>query len=90
MIRPLHFVVFATLCSASLVATADGVATAEARALPGNGPTRLPRVAPESVGMVGSRLAMIDDAVLAGIRAGGFPGAETHRVWRFGSEATAP
>src|SRR4029079_16433227 len=33
------------------------------------------RVAPESVGMSATRLAMIDDVVLAGIRAGGFPGA---------------
>ena len=36
---------------------------------------KLPRVAPESVGMSSSRLDMIDDVVLSGIRAGGFPGA---------------
>src|SRR4029077_10056181 len=36
---------------------------------------RLPRVAPESVGMSVSRLAMIDAVVNRGIRAGGFPGA---------------
>jgi serine-type D-Ala-D-Ala carboxypeptidase len=35
----------------------------------------LPRVAPESVGMSASRLALIDEVVLSGIRAGGFPGA---------------
>src|SRR5262245_38739539 len=35
----------------------------------------MPRVAPESVGMSGSRLASIDQVVRRGIAAGGFPGA---------------
>ena len=43
--------------------------------MPADGSARLPRVAPESVGMSVSRLAMIDDVVYRGIRAGGFPGA---------------
>ena len=42
---------------------------------PGDGSAHLPRVVPESVGMSASRLSMIDSVVLAGIRAGGFPGA---------------
>lgn len=41
----------------------------------GDGSARLPHVVPESVGMSASRLAMIDSVVLAGIHAGGFPGA---------------
>jgi CubicO group peptidase (beta-lactamase class C family) len=38
-------------------------------------PSRLPHVAPESVGMSTSRLASIDEVMRRGISAGGFPGA---------------
>src|SRR5215472_12159254 len=75
MLRPLHFVTLAALLFGSAVAARDSVAFAENGSLPGNGPAHLPRVAPESVGMSASRLAMIDSVVLRGIRAGGFPGA---------------
>jgi serine-type D-Ala-D-Ala carboxypeptidase len=75
MLRPLHLLGLATLLSASALPARDAVAAAGAGPLPGDGPARLPHVAPESVGMSGSRLAMIDDVVLRGIRAGGFPGA---------------
>ena len=75
MLRPLHFLTLATLISGSAVTARNGVAVAGTRALPGDGPARLPRVAPESAGMSVSRLAMIDDVVLRGIGAGGFPGA---------------
>ena len=43
--------------------------------MPADGRARLPHVAPESVGMSGTRLARIDEVVRQGIRAGGFPGA---------------
>lgn len=76
MLRPLHFLTLATLLSGPAVAAGDAVAVAGTSPLPGDGrPAHLPRVAPESVGMSVSRLAMIDDVVLRGIRAGGFPGA---------------
>ena len=71
MLRPVHFLVFATLSFNSFTA---GSLAAE-RLARATEPIRLPRVAPESVGMSATRLAMIDDVVLAGIRAGGFPGA---------------
>lgn len=38
-------------------------------------PERLPTVAPESVGMLATRLGEIDTLVMRGIAAGGFPGA---------------
>ena len=63
------------LCESSAVPAGDAVAVVRTGLLPRDGPARLPRVAPESVGMSVSRLAMIDDVVLRGIRAGGFPGA---------------
>jgi CubicO group peptidase (beta-lactamase class C family) len=75
MLRPLHFLALATFFSGSAVPARDAVAVAVTGPLPGDGPTRLPRVAPESVGMSVSRLAMIDDVVQRGIRAEGFPGA---------------
>ena len=50
-------------------------AAAVAEPSPSDAFAHLPRVAPESVGMSLSRLAMIDDVVYRGIRAGGFPGA---------------
>ena len=75
MLRPLHFLTLATLLSGSAALGRDTVAVARSRPLPEEGPARLPHVAPESAGMNVSRLAMIDDVVLQGIRAGGFPGA---------------
>jgi len=75
MLRPIHFLALVTLLSGSVLPARDTVAVAGTGALPENGPARLPRVAPESVGMSVSRLAMIDDVVLRGVRAGGFPGA---------------
>ena len=74
MLRPLHFLTLAALLSGSAVRAADSVALAGTGSLP-KGAARLPRVAPESVGMSAARLAMIDNVVLQGIRAGGFPGA---------------
>ena len=73
MPRPLHFLVLAALFSSSAV-TAPAATLARA-VRPADEAVHLPRVAPESVGMSASRLTMIDDAVLAGIHAGGFPGA---------------
>src|SRR4051812_44476204 len=73
MLRPLHFLALATLLSGSALPARN--AAAGAGPFPGDEPARLPRVAPESVGMSASRLAMIDDVVIQGIRAGGFPGA---------------
>src|SRR5689334_13253526 len=75
MLRPVHFLVFATLSSSSFSAGSHAAALVAEPLLPTPEPVRLPRVAPESVGMSATRLAMIDDVVLAGIRAGGFPGA---------------
>jgi len=75
MLRQLNLLTLAALLSGSAVAARDAVAAAGTGPLPGDGPARLPRVAPESVGMSVSRLAMIDDVVLRGVRAGGFPGA---------------
>jgi serine-type D-Ala-D-Ala carboxypeptidase len=60
MLRPLHFFTLAAFLSGSAAVARDA---------------SLPRVAPESAGMSASRLAMIDDVVYRGIRAGGFPGA---------------
>src|SRR5262249_50093060 len=73
MLRPLHVLTLATLLSGSAAPARDGLAGPGSPL--GNGSARLPRVAPESVGMSPSRLAMIDDVVLRGIGAGGFPGA---------------
>jgi len=66
MLRWLHFLTVAALLSG---------AASPARNTGGSGRAALPRVTPESVGMSRSRLAMIDDVVLSGIRAEGFPGA---------------
>src|SRR5215475_8390604 len=70
----LPFLTVAALFSSSAAPASNAVAGA------GTGPERdgrrpLPRVAPEAVGMSRSRLALIDEVVLSGIRAGGFPGA---------------
>jgi serine-type D-Ala-D-Ala carboxypeptidase len=73
MLRPLHFLAL-TACLAGSAAFDDASVTASS-AVPADVSARLPRVAPESVGMSVSRLAMIDDVVYRGIRAGGFPGA---------------
>ncbi len=73
MLRPLHFLALAA-CLAGSAAFDDASVTASS-AVPTDVSARLPRVAPESVGMSVSRLAMIDDVVYRGIRAGGFPGA---------------
>ena len=75
MLRPLDFLTLAALLSGSAVAARDAVAVAGTGSVPAHEPARLPRVAPESVGMAASRLAMIDSVVLRGIGAGGFPGA---------------
>src|ERR1041384_170583 len=75
MLRPLHLLSFAALLSGSAALARDSAAAAGTGPLSGNGSARLPRVAPESVGMAAARLAMIDDVVSRGIRAGGFPGA---------------
>src|SRR5262252_3093315 len=65
----LPFVAVAALLSGSAAPPRNAVGVA------GTGRAPLPRVTPESVGMSRSRLALIDDVVLSGIRAGGFPGA---------------
>jgi len=75
MLRPLHFLTLATFLAGSAAVAPDAAAVAGSGPLPADGSTRLPRVAPESVGMSVSRLAMIDDVVYRGIRAGVFPGA---------------
>ncbi len=75
MLRPLHFLALAALLSGSGLSGRNASAAAGTHALPGDGPARLRRVVPESVGMSSPRLAMIDDVVLRGIHAGGFPGA---------------
>src|SRR4026209_2744079 len=75
MLRSLHFLSLAILLSGSAIPVRDAIAVAGTGSLPEDAPARLPRVAPESVGMSVSRLAMIDDVVFRGIRAGGFPGA---------------
>jgi serine-type D-Ala-D-Ala carboxypeptidase len=74
MLRPLHFALAA--CLAGSAAFDRDAAVTASSAVPTDVSARLPRVAPESVGMSASRLAMIDDVVYRGIRAGGFPGAE--------------
>ena len=75
MLRPLHFLTLAALFAGSAAVARDAAAVAGNGPMPADGSARLPRVAPESVGMSVSRLAMIDDVVYRGIRAGGFPGA---------------
>jgi CubicO group peptidase (beta-lactamase class C family) len=75
MLRPPHFFTVAVLLSAS-AEPARTAGTVEGTGPPlEDGRAALPRVAPESVGMSRSRLAMIDGVVLSGIRAEGFPGA---------------
>ena len=75
MLRPLHFLTLFALLSRSAEPARHTVAVAVSGPLPRNGPARLPHATPESVGMSDSRLGMIDDVVLRGVRAGGFPGA---------------
>ena len=76
MLRPLHFLALAACLAGSAAFDRDAAAVTASSAVPTDASARLPRVAPESVGMSVSRLAMIDDVVYRGIRAGGFPGAE--------------
>jgi CubicO group peptidase (beta-lactamase class C family) len=64
-----------SLVSGGALLERNAVAAAEIASSPGDGPVHLPRVTPESAGMSESRLKMIDDVVVAGINAGGFPGA---------------
>ncbi len=73
MLRPLHFLTLAAFLAGS--AAVDAAAVTASSWVATDVSARLPRVAPESVGMSVSRLAMIDDVVNRGIRAGGFPGA---------------
>ena len=73
MLRPLHFLTLAAILAGS--AAVDAAAVTASSWVATDVSARLPRVAPESVGMSVSRLAMIDDVVNRGIRAGGFPGA---------------
>jgi CubicO group peptidase (beta-lactamase class C family) len=75
MLRPLHFLALAACLAGSAAFDRDAAAVTASSAVPTDVSARLPRVAPESVGMSVSRLAMIDDVVYRGIRAGGFPGA---------------
>jgi CubicO group peptidase (beta-lactamase class C family) len=75
MLRPFHFLTLVALLSRSAEPARHTVAVALPGPLPRNGPVRLPHASPESVGMSASRLAMIDDVVLRGVRAGGYPGA---------------
>ena len=75
MLRPLDFLTLATFFAGSAAIAGDAAAVAGTGPLPSEASARLPRVAPESVGMSAARLAMIDDVVYRGIRAGGFPGA---------------
>ena len=75
MLRPLHFLALAACLAGSAAFDRDATAVTASWAVPTDVSARLPRVAPESVGMSVSRLAMIDDVVYRGIRAGGFPGA---------------
>src|SRR5689334_2756438 len=74
MLRPLQFLALTALFSSSAVLGRDAAVTGT-RLPRGAGIARLPHVAPESAGMNAARLAMIDDVVSRGIRAGGFPGA---------------
>jgi CubicO group peptidase (beta-lactamase class C family) len=76
MLRPLHLLSLTAFLAGSAAITRDAAAVAGPGPLPSEGSGHLPRVAPESVGMSATRLAMIDDVVYRGIRAGGFPGAE--------------
>src|SRR5262247_4249651 len=71
----LQFLTVAALLSGSAAPARNAVAVAGTGHLPVEARKPLPRVAPESVGMSRSRLALIDEVVLSGIRAGGFPGA---------------
>ena len=73
MLRPLHFLALAAFLAGS--AAVDAAAAPAGSGVATDASAHLPRVAPESVGMSVSRLAMIDDVVNRGIRAGGFPGA---------------
>src|SRR5262245_45260065 len=74
MRRSFPFLAVAAFLFGSAAPPRNAVAVAGTDALPG-ARRPLPRVAPESVGMSRSRLALIDEVVLSGIRAGGFPGA---------------
>jgi CubicO group peptidase (beta-lactamase class C family) len=71
----LPFLTLAALLSGSAAPARNAVAVAGPGPRPEDARRPLPRVVPESVGMSRSRLALIDDVVLSGIRAGGFPGA---------------
>jgi serine-type D-Ala-D-Ala carboxypeptidase len=75
MLRQLHFAAFVTILSGLAVPAGDVVAVAGTAPLSGDGPARMPHVAPESAGMSAARLAMIDEVVRSGISAGGYPGA---------------
>ncbi len=75
MFRPLQLLTLAAFLTGSAAIARGAGAVNGSGPSPANGSARLPRVAPESVGMSPSRLAMIDDVVHRGIQAGGFPGA---------------
>jgi CubicO group peptidase (beta-lactamase class C family) len=75
MLRPLHFFTLAIALAGSTAIAGDAAAVNASSSLPATETAHLPRVAPESAGMSASRLAMIDDVVNRGVRAGGFPGA---------------
>ena len=72
MLRPLHFLALAA-CLAGSAAFADVSVTAGS-AVPTDVSAHLPRVAPESVGMSVSRLAMIDDVSTAAFELVASPG----------------
>src|SRR5262245_27107619 len=71
----LPFLTVAALLFGSSAPARNAVVVAGTGPLPRDVRRPLPRVVPESVGMSRSRLALIDEVVLSGIRAGGFPGA---------------
>src|SRR5215813_172154 len=71
----LPFLTVVALLSASAAPARNAVAVAATGPFERDGRRPLPHVAPESVGMSRARLALIDDVVVSGIRAGGFPGA---------------
>lgn len=75
MLLSIHFLTVAAVLSGSVAPARNAVGVVGTGPLAGDGRAPLPRVAPESVGMSLSRLAMIDSVVLRGIGAGGFPGA---------------
>jgi serine-type D-Ala-D-Ala carboxypeptidase len=73
---PLLILAVSPAIFATAITTPEVTSVTNRRAAPTvDGHARMPHVAPESIGMSTTQLALIDEVVRRGIEAGGFPGA---------------